>query len=204
MDPIENLARYFREFPGIGTRQAHRFVFHLLKRDGVYVREFMKAIEELRMHVASCPSCGRYFMRKHEHIATCSICADTARDSGELMVVEKDSDLDAIERSGAYRGRYFVLGGTLPILDKAPEKRIRIRELLALLKRQKTDIKEIILATAFTPESEHTADYVRSAIEEIAKEAGIRITTLGRGLSTGSELEYADAETLRFALEGRK
>lgn len=120
------------------------------------------------------------------------------------MVIEKDSDLEAIERSGAYHGRYFVLGGTLPILDKEPEKRIRIRELLAAVKARKNDLKEVILATALTPESEHTADYVRSALEETTKESGIRITTLGRGLSTGSELEYADSETLRFAFEGRK
>lgn len=120
------------------------------------------------------------------------------------MVVEKDSDLEAIERSGVYKGSYFILGGTLPILEKNPESKIRVRELEGLVEKEKNVIKEIILACAVTPESEHTAEYVHAAIEPLAKEARIKLTTLGRGLSTGTELEYSDADTLRFALEGRK
>ncbi len=224
MDPIENLAALFKQFPGIGSRQAHRFVFFLLKKNDAYVRELTEGIRGLRSRVAECNVCRRYFVRASETAGTtCRICLDPGRDKMTVLVVEKDSDLDAIERSGAYKGTYFVLGGTLPILDENPEERIRINELLALLhqrslQRRPLDtldlskgrlwsdvpLREIIIATAFTPESEHTADYVREKVTSLAEEKNIKLTTLGRGLSTGSELEYADAETLRYALEGRK
>lgn len=206
MDPIDNLTQLFKQFPGIGSRQAHRFVFFLLKKNDAYVRELSDGIRALRARVAECDTCRRFFVRTNESApSTCRICLDPGRDKMTVLVVEKDSDLDAIERSGAYRGTYFVLGGTLPILDENPEERIRIRELLSLLSaRAKDGLREIIIATAFTPESEHTADYVREKVTSMAEEKNIKLTTLGRGLSTGSELEYADSETLRYALEGRK
>lgn len=195
----------FAEFPGIGTRQSRRFVHFLLKRDRAYIAEFVRLVEELRGSVSECARCHHYFTKKHpEAGALCSICADSTRDHTMLMIVEKDSDMEAIEQSGTYHGCYFILGGTLPILEKNPETRIRITELLKLIEKESLDIKEIILACAVTPESEHTAEYVRNEIAPVAEAHLITITTLGRGLSTGTELEYSDAETLRYALEGRK
>lgn len=205
MDAISKLSALFAEFPGIGSRQSRRFVHFLLKRDRAYITELVRLIEELKESVFECVRCHRYFMKKHSEAGPlCGICADTARDHATLMVVEKDSDLDAIEHSGTYHGLYFVLGGTLPILEKRPESKIRIASLLKLLEKESLDIKEVILACAVTPESEHTAEYVRNEITSVAEANLMTVTTLGRGLSTGTELEYSDADTLRYALEGRK
>ncbi|HEY9585172.1 MAG TPA: toprim domain-containing protein [Candidatus Paceibacterota bacterium] len=205
MDPLNKLATMFAEFPGIGSRQSRRFVHFLLKRDRAYVSELVRLIEELKGSVFECIRCHRYFTKKHSEAGgVCTICADPARDHATLMIVEKDSDLEAIERSGTYHGCYFVLGGTLPILEKNPKAKIRIVELLQLIEKESLDVKEIIFACAVTPESEHTAEYVRDEIRVVAETHLITVTTLGRGLSTGTELEYSDAETLRYALEGRK
>lgn len=205
MDPLQKLSSMFAEFPGIGTRQSRRFVHFLLKRDHAYIAELLRLIEELKESVSECARCHRYFTKKHREAgALCSICADSTRDHATLMAVEKDSDLDAIEASGTYHGLYFVLGGALPILEKHPESKIRIVPLLQLLEKESLDIKEVILACAVTPESEHTSEYVRNEIASVAKANLMTITTLGRGLSTGTELEYSDADTLRYALEGRK
>lgn len=204
MDTISKLADLFAQFPGIGTRQSKRFVYFLLKRDRAYINELVKLIGELENSISECDRCHRYFMQKYSEAKECPVCSNTARDHTMLMVVEKDSDLEAIERSGTFNGTYFILGGTLPILEKDASSRIRIKQLSTLLEKESMDIKEIILACAVTPESEHTAEFVRGAISPITDSHFISVTTLGRGLSTGTELEYSDAETLRYALAGRK
>lgn len=205
MDPISKLAGLFAEFPGIGGRQSKRFVYYLLKRDKAYVNELSRQIQALDGSVSRCVRCFRYFMKKYNEAADlCTICNDTTRDHSTLMIVEKDSDLEALERSATYKGLYFVLGGTLPILEKDPESKIRVNQLLSLIEKEKADIEEIILACAVTPESEHTAEFVQHSLQQITDGSSIKITHLGRGLSTGTELEYSDKETLRYALEGRK
>lgn len=204
MDPIHKLAALFAQFPGIGSRQSRRFVYFLLKQQKSYVKELASLIETIEEAVTECERCHRYFMKKHDEGRNCSICIDQGRERRLLMVLEKDSDLDALERSGTYRGLYFVLGGTLPLLEKYPESKIRIKALRKLVEEEFASIKEIIFAFAVTPESEHTAAFVRDEIEPIANKNLMQISTLGRGLSTGTELEYSDAETLRYALEGRK
>lgn len=118
------------------------------------------------------------------------------------MIVARDTDMEALEKTRAYKGIYFILGGTIPILDKDPENRIRIRDLVR--KIDTTPATEIIISLNATPEGEHTADYVYNAIKEPVQTRNITVSVLGRGLSTGSELEYADADTLTSALAGRK
>ncbi len=134
----------------------------------------------------------------------CMMCADETRDRTTLMIVEKDSDMEALERSGTYRGQYFILGGTLPILEKHPDDRIRISLLLDRITAESDNLDEVIIACAVTPESEHTAQFVESQISPLLNPTMTKITHLGRGLSTGTELEYSDTETLRYALLGRK
>ena len=205
MDPIAKLSSLFAEFPGIGTRQSKRFVYFLLKQNRSFIKELVRLIESLDASILECERCHRYFTKRHQAAGMrCGVCADSGRDRTILMVVEKDSDFDAIERSGTYQGTYFVLGGTLPILEKDPERKIRLSSLLGLIENESGDLKEIILACAVTPESEHTAEFVRECITPISEKSYIKVTSLGRGLSTGTELEYSDAETLRYALEGRK
>lgn len=205
MNPIDRLAELFMQFPGIGTRQAKRFAFFILRSRGEYVRELLETIDEVRSSVRECPECHRYFAPKRSGGVTCPVCTDPDRDSTSLLIVEKDPELESIERSGAHSGRYFVLGGTLAILEKEPERVIRIAELLGRVETlAKEGLKEIILAMSATPESEHTADHVREALTALAEKYSITVTVLGRGLSTGTELEYSDPDTLRHALLGRK
>jgi len=130
------------------------------------------------------------------------------------MIVARDSDFETIEKSGAYRGLYFVLGGSVPVLDKEPGKRIRLEKLLNYVTKS-TDLetnrvdgsrgpfKEIILSLNTTPDGEHTAEIVRDALSRVTDASVTKISILGRGLSTGAELEYADGETIRNALRNR-
>lgn len=157
---------------------------------------------ELKKLVKTCSLCCRFHS---SGAAVCAICRDKGRDRSTLLVISKDSDLSAIEQSGVYKGLYFVLGGTVPILEKEPERKIRIRELLAqILERVKKDkLREIIISMNVNPEGENTASYLRSRLEKLVKEHSLKLAAPGRGLSTGLELEYSDPETIKNALERR-
>lgn len=197
MDSIRRLEEIFSHFPGIGPRQARRFVYYLQGRSSGAVNELADLIREVRVSTSECASCHRFFLGG-QNAGLCKICADQSRDHSSLMIVARDSDLETVEKSGAYRGVYFVLGGTVPILDKEPEKRVRLR---ALLDRARAGgIQEIILSLNATPEGENTADLVRERLAGAAP----KISILGRGLSTGAELEYVDADTIKNALQNRK
>jgi recombination protein RecR len=194
MDPFEKLSSLFERFPGIGPRQAQRFVQYLLRSSPTLRREIADSIRALSSSIHQCPECMRYHSGE---TAVCNICSDPARDESLLAVVVSDADLLALERSHTYRGRYFVLGG---LIHLASEKAtgLRLRELKAAANR--TGIKEIVLAFPANPEGDATASVVRTELED----SKAKITSLGRGLSTGSELEYADSETLKSALDNRK
>jgi recombination protein RecR len=119
------------------------------------------------------------------------------------MVVERDSDIRPVERSGAYQGLFFILGGTVPLMNEAETKKLRGGALKAIVeKRQAEGLREVILAFSVNPDGENTARYVETLLAS-AKDAGIVVTMLGRGLSTGSELEYADPETVKNAFRNR-
>lgn len=188
----------FARFPGIGPRQAKRFVYYLLSRNGSSTEELVKAIQELKREIAQCERCMRHFSKNGHASKLCSVCSDPNRDMSRLCVVPRDIDLDAIEKSGGFNGLYFVLGGAVPILEKDPEKRVRIKNLESRIKNDK-DIKEVILAMNANAEGENTADFIKERLKESGKE----LTVLGRGLSTGAELEYADPETLKSAFQHR-
>ncbi|HEY4483167.1 MAG TPA: recombination mediator RecR [Candidatus Paceibacterota bacterium] len=193
---IEKLTEAFTKFPGIGPRQAKRFVYFLLSQDGGKIKQFVENIKELRENVSQCPECFRYFIGKK----SCTICADPNIENDKLLIIEKDADLENIRKTNKYHGRYFVLGGLLPILEKEPESRIRILELRSRIKAL-PELKEVILALSANPVGENTSEYLH---QELAKFANVKISSLGRGISTGSELEYADSATLSSALESRR
>lgn len=198
MDRIDELAQALARLPGIGPRQGKRFVFYLLAAPAAERTKLAELIASLGKDVRQCPECLRFF--NGSAAAACAQCSDTKRDDTQLMLVEKDQDLAAIERAGTYRGRYFVLGGVLTLTGKGA---IREKELLkALEKRIKNGLTEIVLALSATSEGEHTADHVRALLMPYRDH--LKISMLGRGLATGSELEYSDAETLRAALTNRK
>lgn len=205
MDHLNRLHDLFKQFPGIGPRQAKRFVYFLLNTSDGYRDMLVKEISELASRVSICSSCFRYFDSKGLDRRTCSVCIDESRDHESLMVVAKDVDLDVVEKSRSYRGYYFVLGATLSLIEKEPESRIRTQELvLAVEHRAKQGLKEIILALSLNAEGENTREYVETLIAPLVKAHGIKVSILGRGLSTGTELEYSDAETIKNALMGRK
>ncbi len=197
MEGIDDLAQAFERFPGIGPRQAKRFVYHLLAQGAEERSRLAKLIDGIGSTVKQCAECKRFATGQG---TSCFYCTDKSRDDSLLMVVEKDQDLAAIERAGMYKGRYFVLGGVLTLSGKGA---IRERDLLTTIEtRAAQGLSEVVLALSATSEGEHTADHLRTLLAPLRER--IRLTLLGRGLATGSELEYSDAETLRGALQNRK
>jgi len=198
-DRIEDLARAFERFPGIGPRQAKRFVYHLLSASPFDRSRLADLVLHLSDDIRQCPMCMRFSPTEGSE-SLCSYCNDRSRDDSILMVIEKDQDLVAVERANAYRGRYFVLGGVLTLSGKG---QIRERDLIRIVEaRSKTGLAEIVLALSATSEGEHTADRVREVLAPLR--GPMKISELGRGLATGSELEYADGPTLTSALHNRK
>jgi len=192
---IEKLIKIFSKFPTVGPRTASRFVFYLLKLPKEEIDDLISAIFTLQNSVKVCSLCFNPFEGEGE---LCEICKNPGRDKSLICVVEKETDLDSIEKIKRYKGLYFILGATLSSLKKDDIKKIKTEELLNRMKDPQ--VKEIIIATNSTTEGEATALY----LERTLKSSGKKITRLGRGLPKGSELEYADEETLSSALESRK
>lgn len=205
---IEQLAQSFKRFPGIGPRQAKRFVHYLLRASQGEVDKLLNEIRNLRSNIKTCAACRRFFSPNGIVSPLCPICRHPERDHTLLMLVEKDIDLDNIERSGTYRGYYFVLGGLLPILEKNPEQKLPLRDLVALVnnKLKETEtLREIIVALSANLEGDHTIEFLKTYLTaNLPATPGIKISTLGRGLSTGAELEYSDPDTLKNALKHRE
>ncbi len=196
--PIKKLIELFSKFPTVGPRSAGRFVFYLLNLPKEETEELVASIKNLKEQTGICKFCFNPFDSSPSTSELCTICRNPIRDKSILCVVEKESDLEAIEKTKTYRGLYFILGGTAGQLKKKDIESLRIKDLQERLKIN--SIQEIILATNLTTEGETTALY----LERLLKETPVKITRLGRGLPIGSELEYADEETLRQALEGRR
>ncbi|MEK7588196.1 MAG: toprim domain-containing protein [Patescibacteria group bacterium] len=203
MDVIDKLTEVFKEFPGIGERQARRFVYFLMSRNGEYSGNLSRLILELKKEITQCKECFRFFILNNNTDHVCDICKNPNSDNSLLMVVEKDSDLESMKKSRMYSGKYFVLGGLVPIIEKSTPTRVRIHELLEKISKNK-DLNEIILAFSMSPQGDHTDFYIRNEIKERVSRLNIKISSLGRGLSTGTELEYSDNETLKNALKNRQ
>jgi len=201
--PKEKLIEAFKKFPGVGPRQAQRFVYYLRTKPETFINDLYEGIRDLKTQSRKCSKCQRFF-DSMTHSDVCKTCSNTDRNHEQLMVVQRDIDLEHFESSDLFNGYYFVLGGTVPIgkQDDIPAY-VRIPALLNLIKEYiEHGLTEIILALHINPEGEQTADIVHKVIEE--QYPDLKITKLGRGLSTGSEIEYADKDTLRSALDNRK
>lgn len=204
MNSIQRLIELFQRFPGIGPRQAKRFVYFLLSQQNSYLQEIVRELENLKRESVICTSCFRFFPKNASGVNLCSICANPERDHTKLMLISHDADLDNIERTKIYTGLYFVLGGSIPVMDKEPEKRIRRNELIDIVtKRIPEKLSEIILAMNANVEGENTVEYLELQLRAAAEKNSIKISHLGRGLSTGSELEYSDEDTIANALKNR-
>jgi recombination protein RecR len=190
---IEKLNKTFCALPGVGRKTAQRFVYHLLERDREGGFELAKALVDAMEHVKHCSSC-RTLSEKN----ICNICANDHRDSTQLCIVETPTDIHAIEQSGVYTGKYFVLSGYLSPIDGIGAAELGLDELEQKLRDLK--VEEIILATNATVEGEVTAHY----ISNMAKQFDVQITRIAHGIPIGGELEYADMNTIAHALSGRK
>lgn len=206
MTTLEKLITQFEKFPGIGSRQAKRFAFHVLTMGKAEAEELGTLIQNLQQAVTECASCHRFFSTERPEETLCSICNNSRRDHSKLLVVAHDNDITAIEKSGLYDGLYFVLGGMVPLLNSEETKKLRGGALKATVEvRLGAGLREMILAFAVNPDGENTARYVESIVNSIQDPLRERlaVSQLGRGLSTGSELEYADPETIKNALKNR-
>jgi recombination protein RecR len=171
---------------------AERIALHLLRSDETL--SILTAIAEAKEHLVRCQLCGTF-----TDASLCLRCADERREQKLLCVVEEVGDMEALERSGAFRGRYHLLGGVLSPLDGIGPKQLRIDSLLQRLKKDDPRIEEVVVATNPTVEGEATATYLAQIIQPL----GRKITRLAYGLPSGASLEYADELTLARAYEGR-
>ena len=164
----------------------------------------IRELEVLQEESVMCDSCFRFFAKGASKAPLCSICSGSSRDRTKLMVISRDADLENIERTGVYSGLYLVLGGTVPVLDKEPDKKIRIEGLLRTIETRLTEnLSEIILAMNANTEGENTGEYIEARIKPLVEKSSVKVSHLGRGLSTGSELEYSDSDTIANALKNR-
>ena len=190
--PIVKLIKNLARLPSIGEKSAERLALHLLRATREEARRLAEAIVELKDKVRICSQC--FGLSDAE---TCSICANPARDTGVLCVVEQPGDMASIEKSGAFKGRYHILQGALSPMDGIGPDGIRIRELMARV--QVGGVNEVILATGTSVEGEATADFIAQQLEG----RPVRVTRIASGVPMGGDLKYVDQVTLKKAMESR-
>jgi len=190
---IKNLIKSFTKLPGVGNKTAQRFVYHLLERNREAGMELAKSLELAMTHVKNCKDCQT--LTEND---ICSICADPDRDNSILCIVETPNDLNLIEESGIFKGKYFVLGGYLSPIDGITPEDLGLDILESKIKQ--SEIIEIILATNATIEGEVTAHFIKN----MTKGLNLNVTRIAHGIPIGGELEYADSNTIAHALSDRK
>lgn len=190
---LEALIDALRRLPGVGVKSAQRMAFHLLQHDREGAQRLATALNQAVQGVHHCQRCHTF-----TEALVCGTCEDPARDARQLLVVETPADQAALERTGSYRGLYFVLMGRLSPLDGVGLDDIGVHPLL----ERATDgiVEEVILATGFSAEGEATAHVLSQAL----KVRGLTVTRLARGVPAGSELEYVDLSTIAHALSDRR
>lgn len=191
----KKIVEYFSKLPGIGPKHATRIMLDLLKWDKNEVDNFSKAISEIKDGIKLCSDCHNI-----SDDDFCQICKDPRRNKNSICVVEKVTDLESIEKTGIHRGLYHVLGGAISPIDGSLPQNLNFASLLKRIQKYPSSQLEVIIATNPNTIGETTALY----LEEQIKPFNIKITRLGRGLSAGSFLEYADEITLQNAFKNRK
>lgn len=202
--PFEQLAHLFTKFPGIGRRQAKRFAYFVVQSNPDFIRELQEKITDTRKTVKLCPISFQYFTTTDPSITTSPIVRDDTRDNSILLIVEKDQDIEAFEKSQTYHGQYFVLGNLGNLLDTEIDEQFRIKALTKLIHQKGSDLSEIIFALPANPDADRITHTLQQKLLPLSEQFGFIISQLGRGFSTGAEVEYADSETLSSALENRK
>src|SRR5436190_12996288 len=190
---LEALIESLRRLPGVGVKSAQRMAFHLLQHDREGAARLAMSLQSAVANIRHCERCHTF-----TEGSICSICLDASRDARLLCVVETPADQAALERSGSYRGLYFVLMGRLSPLDGIGARDIGLAQLME--RAADGVVEEVIVATNFTAEGEATAHVVGEAL----KARGVKVTRLARGVPIGSELEYVDLGTIAHALVDRR
>ncbi|OGN27740.1 MAG: recombination protein RecR [Candidatus Yanofskybacteria bacterium RIFCSPLOWO2_01_FULL_49_17] len=200
---FKKTVKMFQKLPGVGPRQAARFVLALLEKPESELQELGTSLYNLKEDIKLCPECFNL-----SDNGLCVVCSSHNRDKTKVLVIEKVTDLDSIEKTGLYKGLYHVLGGSINPLDGVLPEHLRIEELKQRagklangLPAQAGSDLELILATNPNTAGETTALYLKDLFNGEKK---IKLTRLGRGLASGSHLEYADEMTIRNALDSRK
>jgi len=203
MNPLEKLTEHFKKFPGIGPRQAKRFAYFVLAQHTEAFNELILSMQIVREKVTQCESCLLYFTHELSE-SECRYCSNPNRSTLSLVVVEKDVDVQALEKSGVHNGMYFVLGGTIPLHDEIIPRYVHVQALIRrvthLIPR---GLSEIIFALSANSEGDATQERIQTLLIPILS-GKIKISVLGRGLSTGTEIEYSDLDTLKSAFTSRK
>ncbi|MGJ7556182.1 recombination mediator RecR [Variovorax sp. GB1R11] len=190
---LDALVDALRRLPGVGIKSASRMAFHLLQHDRDGAQLLARALQQAAGHVRHCELCNTF-----TEAPICNVCMDSRRDGTKLCVVETPADQAALERTGAFRGYYFVLMGKLSPLDGIGPNDIGLQKLFD--RARDGTVSEVILATNFTAEGEATAHVIGEAL----KQHGLTVTRLARGVPAGSELEYVDLGTIAHALVDRR
>jgi len=194
-EPIQNLINALERLPGIGPKSASRLAFFLLRAPEDVSQELSEALSGLKDKIAFCEECFNITEAGRQR---CEICENPKRDGGVICVVEEALDVLALERIGAYNGKYHVLHGVLSPIEGIGPDEIKSRQLIERV--SKGGVKEVILATNPSMEGDATALYLQQQLRQF----DVQVTRLARGLPVGGDLEYADQNTLLRALSGRQ
>lgn len=196
---ISDLTAQFERLPGIGPKTAQRLTFYLLHVPQPALDEFASALSNLKKQTVQCSVCQNF-----AETDPCPICVDETRDQSKIMVVEHPLDILVVEQTGVFDGVYHVLHGVIAPLENIGPDDLYINELVSRVERD--TIREIILGLNPTMEGEATSLYIKNKISSSTHQriSALRVTRLGQGMPTGADLQYADTETLKHALAGRK
>jgi recombination protein RecR len=192
-EPMARLIEELKKLPGVGTKSAQRFAFHILRSSDEDAAALAEAVQGLKASLRLCSICNNI-----TDVDPCAYCASPARNQRLVCVVEEPTSIGAIERTRGYTGVYHVLHGTLSPLHGVGPDQLRVQTLMARVQRGEVD--EVILATSPTLEGEATANWLATAL----RASQVRITRIATGVPAGSDIEYADEVTMARALEGRR
>lgn len=196
-EPMARLIEELKKLPGVGTKSAQRFAFHILRSSNEDAAALAEAVQGLKASLRLCSICNNI-----TDVDPCAYCASPVRNQRLVCVVEEPTSIAAIERTRGYMGVYHVLHGTLSPLHGVGPDQLRAQTLLSRVERGEVD--EVILATSPTLEGEATADWLASALRGSQMRVQVRVTRIATGVPAGSDIEYADEVTMARALEGRR